>query len=89
MSDAERAYAAADAWRALAESAQDAWADAGGTASALTSNNSGAVVEAFEQKWRALSSSNSAASLSRLVQRCSELAESCERYAERLGTSTG
>jgi hypothetical protein len=87
MSDTERAYAAADAWRALAEAAQDAWADAGSAASALISNNGGATVDAFELKWRALSSSTSPVSLPRLVQRCTDLAESCERYAARLGTT--
>lgn len=87
MSDTERAYAAADAWRALAEAAQDAWADAGGTANALIVNNSGATVDAFEVKWQALSSSTSPTSLPRLVQRCTDLAESCERYAARLGTA--
>ena len=63
MSDTERAYAAADAWRALAEAAQDAWADVGSAASALISNNGGATVDAFELKWRALSSSTSPVSL--------------------------
>lgn len=87
MSDAERAYAAADAWRALADAAQDAWADAGGMASALISNNRGAAVEAFELQWRALADSTSGSSLARLVQRCSELAETCDHYAVRLGTT--
>jgi uncharacterized protein YciW len=88
MSSAERAYAAADAWRALADAAQDAWAKAGGIAGALTANNSGAAVDAFEQKWKELSSDASGCSLARLVQRCTSLAESCEHYAVRLGTPT-
>jgi hypothetical protein len=84
---AERAYAAADAWRAMADAAQDAWAEAGSVASALTSNNSGAAVSAFEQRWRDLANAASQDSLPRLVERCNELAESCENYAVRLGTT--
>jgi hypothetical protein len=87
MSAAERAYAAADAWREMAEAAHDAWAEAGSVAKALTSNNSGPSVEAFERRWRELGDAASRNSLPRLAERCTELAESCEHYAVRLGTT--
>ena len=83
MSAVERAYAAADAWRALAEAAQDALAEAGSAANALTSNNRGAAVEAFERTWRALADPAFGGSLPRLVHECALLAERCEQYAVR------
>ena len=85
--DSDRAYAAADAWRTLAEAAHDAWAEAQGVASALTSNNSGPTVDAFEQTWRQVGDASARDSLPRLVARCAELAETCEQYAARLATS--
>jgi hypothetical protein len=87
VSASERAYAAADAWRDLAEAAHDAWAEARGAATALTSNNSGPTVDAFERKWRDLGEAASRNSLPRLAVLCAELAETCEQYAARLGTS--
>jgi hypothetical protein len=86
MSATERAHAAADAWRAMAEAAHDAWAQARSVATALTSNNSGPVVDAFERRWSALGDASCRDSLPRLVERCADLAEICERYAVRLGT---
>ncbi|HET9170751.1 MAG TPA: hypothetical protein VFN97_15045 [Actinospica sp.] len=85
--DTERAYAAADTWRAMAEAAHDAWAEARGVATALTANNSGPTVDAFETRWRSLGDASSRDSLPRLVARCAELAQACEQYAVRLGTS--
>jgi len=86
VSAVERAYAAADAWRALADAAQDALADARGAADALTSNNSGAAVEAFEQKWRQVADPAADGPLPRLARDCVLLAERCEQYAARLAT---
>jgi hypothetical protein len=87
MSAAERAYAAADAWRAMADAAHDAWAEVGSVARSLTSNNSGPSVDAFERKWHELGDTASRNSLPRLAERCTELADSCEQYAVRLGTT--
>lgn len=84
MSASERAYAAADAWRALSNAAEEALAGSRSAADALTSNNSGAAVDAFAGKWRALGGSNGP--LPRLVEQCAELAERCEQYAARLAT---
>jgi hypothetical protein len=81
---AESAYAAADAWRRLAGAAQDALADAGGAAGALTSNNSGAAVDAFERRWREAADPGCGGPLPRLVSECLGLAERCERYAAEL-----
>ncbi|MBR7827530.1 hypothetical protein KDK95_14525 [Actinospica sp. MGRD01-02] len=86
MSAAERAYASADAWRALAEAAKDAWAGTASTADSLIANNSGAAIDAFEERWREVSSTASPRSLPLLVDRCVKLAETCEKYAVRLGT---
>ena len=86
MSAAERAYAAADAWRAMAEAAHDAWAEARGVATALTTNNTGPTVDAFALGWQSLGDASSRESLPRLVGLCAELAERCEQYAVRLGT---
>lgn len=77
----ERAYAAADAWRRLADAARDALADAGAVAQALTSNNSGAAVDAFERRWREAADPGFGGPLPRLVRECAGLAERCERYA--------
>lgn len=84
MSGAERAYAAADALRRLAEAAQDALAEAGAAADALTSNNSGAAVDAFERRWREAADPGFGGPLPRLVDGCHALAERCERYAAGL-----
>lgn len=81
---AERAYAAADAWRRLAGAAQDALADAGAAAGALTSNNSGAAVDAFARSWREAADLGFGGPLPRLVRECLGLAERCERYAAEL-----
>ena len=78
---AERAYAAADAWRRLADAARDALAGAGAAADALTSNNSGAAVDAFERRWREAADPGLGGPLPRLVGECVALAERCERYA--------
>ena len=84
MSAAERAYAAADAWRRLAGAAQDALADAGAAAGALTSNNSGAAVDAFERRWREAADPGFGGPLPRLIRECHRLAERCEGYAAEL-----
>ena len=87
MSASERAYAAADAWRALSSAAEDALAGTRSAADALAANNSGAAVHAFEQKWLAVAGSNGP--LPRLVEECAALAERCEQYAARLATLDG
>ena len=84
MSAAERAYAAADAWLRLAEAAQDALAEAGAAAGALTSNNAGAAVDAFERRWREAADPGCGGPLPRLADECRTLAERCERYATGL-----
>jgi len=84
---AERAYAAADAWRALADAAQDALAGAGGAAGALTSNNAGAAIDAFERRWREAADPGFGGPLPRLVGQCLGLAERCERYAAELAAA--
>jgi hypothetical protein len=80
----ESAYLAADAWRRLAGAAQDALADAGAAAGALTSNNSGGAVDAFERRWREAADPGCGGPLPRLVRECLGLAERCERYAAGL-----
>lgn len=85
MNAVERAYTAADAWRALAEAAQDALAAAGSAAAALTANNSGAAVDVFDRRWRALTARGEPdGPLPRLVDSCRALAGRCDEYAERL-----
>lgn len=87
MSAAERAYAAADAWRALAEAAQDALAETDRTAGALIANNSSAAVDAFERAWRDLAAPGFDAPLPRLVRACHKLAQQCDEYAEGLSVT--
>jgi uncharacterized protein YukE len=87
VSAAERAYAAADEWRALAEAAQDALADAGRTAAALIANNSGAAVDAFDEAWLDLAAAERDGALPRLVEVCRELAHRCDEYAARLSVT--
>ena len=87
MSAAERAYAAADSWRALAEAAQDALADADRTARSLTANNSGGAVDAFADAWSAHADPARGGPLPRLVRECEQLVERCERYAARLASA--
>jgi hypothetical protein len=77
----ERAYAAADAWRRLADAARDALADAGAAADSLASNNSGAAVDAFERRWREAADPGFGGPLPRFIGECVALAERCERYA--------
>ena len=87
MSAVERAYAAADAWRALADAAYDALAEARGAADALTANNSGAAVDAFVQRWREAADPARGGALPRLARECTLLAERCERYAVELAAA--
>jgi hypothetical protein len=86
VSATERAYAAADAWRALADAAHDASAEARGAADALIANNSGAAVDAFAQRWREVADPGCGGSLPRLARACTLLAERCENYAAHLAT---
>ena len=88
MSPAERAYAAADAWRRLAESVQDALVGAGAAADAVTSNNSGFAVDALERRWREAADPGLGGPLPRLVRECRALAERCELYAAELGSAS-
>jgi hypothetical protein len=84
VSAAESAHAAADTWRDLAEAALDALAEAGRVAQALTTNNSGAAIDAFEQAWRAVAAPECDGVLPRLVDVCRDLARRCDEYAARL-----
>ena len=88
MSATERAYAAADAWRALAEAAQDALADADRTARSLTANNRGSAVDAFADVWSAQADPGRGGPLPRLVRECEQLVERCEQYAARLASAS-
>ena len=87
MSASERAYAAADTWRALAEAAMDTLTGAGRTAQALTANNAGEAVDAFDRGWRALAEREGDGALPRLVDVCLDLACRCDEYAARLSTA--
>ena len=84
MSAVERAYAAADAWRRLADAAEDTMAGARSVADALTANNSGAAIDAFERRWRQAADPGCAGPLPRLVRECLLLAERCDQYAVAL-----
>jgi hypothetical protein len=84
VSAAQRAYAAADEWRALAEAVQDASAQAGRSAAALIANNSGATLDAFAEAWRELTAVQRGGALPGLVELCHALARRCDEYAARL-----
>lgn len=84
MSPAERAQAAADAWRRLAEAAQEALAEVNTAADALAGNRTGAAVDGFDLSWRTLADPHLDGPLPGLVSACRRLAVQCDDYAERL-----
>ena len=76
---------AAAAWHGLAETIRDNYGMANSNAASLTSNNTGAAIDAFESYWQNFGGTNGALPVA--ANACDAMSSACSKYADAVASA--